>query len=53
LLRKDDHNKDCYLIALTGYGTNSDKQLAMDAGFDIHLTKPLTLDKIKFLNLGF
>jgi hypothetical protein len=25
----------------------------MDAGFDIHLTKPLTLDKIKFLNLGF
>lgn len=53
LLRKDDQNKDCYLIALTGYGTDNDKQLATNAGFDLHLTKPLNLSKIKFLNLGF
>jgi signal transduction histidine kinase len=53
LIRKDEHNKDCYLIALTGYGTDNDKQLAMEAGFDFHLTKPLNLSKIKFLNLGF
>lgn len=53
VLRNDGHNKDCFLIALTGYGTENDKQQAIDAGFDIHLTKPLTLDKIKFLNLGF
>ena len=53
LLRKDHQNKDCYLIALTGYGTDNDKKLAIDAGFDFHLTKPLDLSKIKFLNLGF
>jgi CheY-like chemotaxis protein len=53
LIRKDEQNKNCYLIALTGYGTDNDKQLAMDAGFDYHLTKPLNLGKIKFLNLGF
>lgn len=53
LLRKDDQNKDCYLIALTGYGSDNDKQLAINSGFDFHLTKPLSLSKIKFLNLGF
>ncbi|PPC93837.1 MAG: hybrid sensor histidine kinase/response regulator [Methylotenera sp.] len=53
LLRKDDKNKGCVLIALTGYGTDNDKQLAINAGFDFHLTKPLNLGKIKFLNLGF
>jgi signal transduction histidine kinase/CheY-like chemotaxis protein len=29
-----------YLIALTGYGQAEDKKKALDAGFDIHLTKP-------------
>lgn len=53
LLRKNIQNKDCYLIALTGYGTDNDKQLAINAGFDFHLTKPLNLGTIKFLNLGF
>ncbi len=53
LLRKDDQTRDCYLIALTGYGSDNDKQLALNAGFDFHLSKPLDLSKIKFLNLGF
>lgn len=53
MLRGNDQTKDSYLIALTGYGTEDDKQKALDAGFDFHLTKPLSLDKIKFLNLGF
>ena len=53
LLREDVRNKDCYLIALTGYGNDEDKQLATNSGFDFHLTKPLSFDKIKFLNLGF
>ncbi len=30
-----------YLIALSGYGQERDKQLARDAGFDRHLTKPV------------
>lgn len=29
-----------YLIALTGYGQASDKEKALTAGFNIHLTKP-------------
>lgn len=53
LLRKNEQHKDCYLIALTGYGTDNDKQLAINSGFDFHITKPMNLNKIKFLNLGF
>jgi CheY-like chemotaxis protein len=30
-----------YLIAVTGWGQESDKQRAKDAGFDDHLTKPV------------
>ena len=29
------------LVAVTGWGSHSDKQAARDAGFDYHLTKPL------------
>lgn len=30
------------LVALTGYGTQQDRQRALDAGFDDHLVKPLS-----------
>jgi PAS domain S-box-containing protein len=29
------------LVALTGYGTDGDRQKTRDAGFDVHLTKPV------------
>ena len=29
------------MIALTGYGQEEDKQRALQAGFDIHLVKPV------------
>lgn len=29
------------LVALTGYGTAEDQQLATEAGFDVHLVKPV------------
>jgi CheY-like chemotaxis protein len=29
------------LVALTGYGQQEDQQRALDAGFDLHLTKPV------------
>ncbi|PQV62842.1 Signal transduction histidine kinase [Abditibacterium utsteinense] len=32
---------DIFLIALTGYGQPEDKQRALDAGFDEHMTKPV------------
>ena len=34
------------LIALTGYGQASDRDCAMDAGFDHHLVKPVTMDRL-------
>ena len=37
------------LIAATGWGQEADKQLAFDAGFDHHLTKPIDFDKLRAL----
>jgi len=37
------------LIALTGWGQDRDKSLALSAGFDHHLTKPVDPDRIKQL----
>ena len=34
------------LIAMTGYGQDSDRQLAREAGFDSHLTKPVDFKKV-------
>ena len=34
------------LIALTGYGQEEDKQKALQAGFDHHLTKPASIRDI-------
>lgn len=31
------------LVAITGYGQSKDKAKATAAGFDLHLTKPVTL----------
>ena len=33
---------EVYLVALTGYGQEEDRRLALEAGFDEHLTKPVT-----------
>jgi CheY-like chemotaxis protein len=34
------HGRDITLIAVSGWGQESDKQLATSAGFDAHVTKP-------------
>lgn len=34
------------LVALTGYGRPEDRQRALEAGFDAHLTKPVELDAL-------
>jgi CheY-like chemotaxis protein len=34
------------LIALTGYGQESDKQRSKEAGFEAHLVKPVELDRL-------
>ncbi len=35
------------LVALTGYGQKTDVDRAAGAGFDLHLTKPATLDDLE------
>ena len=39
-LRAHRHGRNCYLVALTGYGTSADVAQAQRAGFDAHLVKP-------------
>jgi signal transduction histidine kinase len=42
-LRDHDGDRHRTLIAITGYGQDSDVRRALDAGFDRHLTKPVSL----------
>lgn len=35
------------IVAVTGYGQDSDREKAIDAGFDAHLTKPVDLDLLR------
>jgi len=35
------------LVAITGYGTDEDRGHALDAGFDVHLTKPLDFQTLQ------
>jgi two-component system CheB/CheR fusion protein len=39
-IRQNAANRRTRLVALSGYGQDSDVQAALDAGFDEHLTKP-------------
>jgi CheY-like chemotaxis protein len=39
-LRSEDWGRNVLLVAATGWGQDTDKRMAYDAGFDYHLTKP-------------
>ncbi|MBI3862067.1 MAG: response regulator [Planctomycetia bacterium] len=41
--------KNELILAVTGYGQESDRQLAREAGFDMHLVKPVSLPVIQKL----
>ncbi|MEP7050464.1 MAG: hybrid sensor histidine kinase/response regulator [Pseudomonadota bacterium] len=45
-LRADDRLRETALIALTGWGTPDDRKKAMAAGFDVHLTKPVSIEDL-------
>jgi CheY-like chemotaxis protein len=34
------------LVAVTGYGQEADRERTRRAGFDLHLTKPVDLDRL-------
>ena len=48
-LRADPTFADLRLIALTGYGQAEDQRRAREAGFDLHLTKPVDPTKLLYI----
>jgi signal transduction histidine kinase/CheY-like chemotaxis protein len=45
-LRADASLAGAKLVALTGWGTEADRQRTLQAGFDLHLTKPVEPDAL-------
>jgi signal transduction histidine kinase/ActR/RegA family two-component response regulator len=45
-LRAEPRTRAMRLIALTGYGSERDRDAALAAGFDLHLTKPISLEQL-------
>jgi len=37
------------LVALTGWGSEADQARSLEAGFDLHLIKPVTIEKVELL----
>ncbi|MFN3159772.1 MAG: PAS domain S-box protein [Rubinisphaera brasiliensis] len=46
-LRERPETADILLVALTGYGTPEDIQRSLSVGFDEHVVKPPSLDRLK------
>ncbi len=48
-IRQNPKCKDTVLIALTGFGQQTDVEKAIAAGFDSHLVKPIDPDQLNAL----
>ena len=48
-LRKHPQTERVGLIAMTGYGQDTDRQLSREAGIDLHLVKPVDPQKLRGL----
>lgn len=46
-LRRDPRHAPALLIAVTGRGAREDQRRSLDAGFDVHLTKPVGYDAVR------
>jgi CheY-like chemotaxis protein len=51
--RADPASKAMKLVAVTGYGSKHDIEMGREAGFDIHLTKPVDLPTIQQVLASF
>jgi two-component system, sensor histidine kinase len=51
-LRSERGLASVLLVAMTGYGQESDRQLSSAAGFDRHLVKPVDLKSLQALLAG-
>jgi CheY-like chemotaxis protein len=48
-IRDQPWSKDVVLVALTGWGQDEDRQRSKEAGFSVHLVKPVELSALKNL----
>jgi two-component system, sensor histidine kinase len=48
-VRDDRRRKSYLLVALTGYGSPEQRARALEAGFDVHLVKPVEPDQLESL----
>jgi CheY-like chemotaxis protein len=46
-VREHLHGEPVRLVAMTGFGQESDRRRALAAGFDIHIVKPATVDALR------
>jgi CheY-like chemotaxis protein len=46
-LRDNQRQADTLLVALTGYDREEDRQRSREAGFDMHLVKPVGVDTLR------
>jgi len=44
--RLRERHKDLCLVAMSGYGQSEDRRKAVEAGFDMHLLKPVDPDRL-------
>jgi CheY-like chemotaxis protein len=47
--RRAPQLRGAFLVAITGYGQDEDQRQALEAGFDVHLTKPVPFEQIEQL----
>jgi signal transduction histidine kinase/ActR/RegA family two-component response regulator len=45
-VRGDEKLNSCFLVALSGYGQDEDREKSTAAGFDCHLVKPVNLQEL-------
>jgi CheY-like chemotaxis protein len=46
---RQEAGQEMMLVAMTGYGQEEDRRRAMEAGFDLHMTKPVDLGVLRGL----
>jgi PAS domain S-box-containing protein len=49
VVKSDSRIAGVYLVALSGYGQEEDRRRSQEAGFDNHLTKPVSIDDLEKL----
>jgi len=48
-LREQEGGTEVLLVALSGWGQEEDRRLSKEAGFDLHVTKPVEFDALRRL----